>query len=100
MTAEQVGVPAPHARKFAPADLVLVGIGGIGIVAGVALLIWFTLNPVGLASFGWSAYAPLSATAMVPGYHLEVAVWGGVLLGLGLAVLAFWAGLRVGRRGR
>ena len=100
MTAEQAGVPAPRARKFGVVDLVLLGVGGAGIVAGIAMLVWFTLNPVKLASFGWSAYAPLSATAMVPGYPPEVAVWGEVLLGLGLAVLAFWLGLRVGRRSR
>ncbi len=50
------------------------------------------------ASFGWFAYAPLSAIAFFPLSQDRLA--GLILLGVGLVLIAGWAGFWLGRLSR
>jgi len=76
-----------------PIALAAVGIVALG--AGIRLITWAALHP---ASFGWTAYAPLSETALVASTSYDIRVWGERVIALGLVFLAFSAGLLVGRR--
>ena len=71
----------------------LAAVGIVALAAGIGLIVWAALHP---ASFGWTAYAPLSETALVPSTSYDV--WGERVITLGLVFLAFSAGLLVGRR--
>ncbi|WP_426979271.1 hypothetical protein ACQCSU_08335 [Pseudarthrobacter sp. O4] len=65
----------------------------------LAGLILITL-PVRAENFGWFAYAPLSQqTFQVQGLMLiGTEAWAGiVMISVGLLILAFWTGYRVGR---
>ena len=70
----------------------------LGVVGGVITLVAGHPRP---AQYGWFAYAPLADTTFVPqgGYLLSTtSLIGSVVLGTGLMALAFWCGLRLGRR--
>ena len=61
------------------------------------------LTPQGAAAFGWFAYAPLSQQPIqLPGLLLVgPEAWAGIaMISLGLLILAFWSGYRVGARRR
>ncbi len=77
----------------------LLVIAALAVVGGVLALVGSLMQPV---SLGFFAYAPLSGeTFTTPGVHVLATgtlVAAGVLAA-GLVLLAFWAGLRVGRRG-
>ncbi|MGA8789711.1 MAG: hypothetical protein WB535_12260 [Paenarthrobacter sp.] len=85
--------PQP-ARKLATVVVPLLGL--IAVIVGVVVA-WSNLE----TNVGWFAYAPLSNEVFVgdngsfvsKGTQLGVAVSGA-----GLLVLAFWAGLAIGRR--
>ncbi|WP_104174467.1 hypothetical protein [Arthrobacter sp. Y81] len=75
---------------------VLLGVGLVAVLVG-CLVAWSNAN----ASIGWFAYAPLS-NQLFSGSGMAF-VSQGTQIGLaiavtGLLVLAFWAGLRIGRR--
>ncbi len=74
----------------------------LGLLAVIVGLIVAWTNQS--TNFGWFAYAPLSDTVFV-GNGGGAMVSQGTQLGLvvtvvGLLVLAFWAGLAIGRRSR
>ena len=71
----------------------LLAFGLIGMIAGTILL----TRPTP-ASFGWTAYAPLSDTTYVPPFVTGSFVLGVLLLLLGLALAAGWVGFALGRR--
>ncbi|MFF2453262.1 hypothetical protein [Isoptericola sp. NPDC058082] len=68
----------------------------LSIVVGAGMIAWVLTRPVGYASFGWFAYAPLSDTAFVPGTSRWVLMW--VLFGLGALLVGLGAGFLLGRR--
>lgn len=68
-------------------------LGVIGMIAGAILL---TRAPV--ATFGWTAYAPLSSTAFVPPFVTPTLYLGVAFLVIGLALVAGWIGFSLGRR--
>ncbi len=72
---------------------VLLVLGLIGMIVGAVLL----TRPTP-ASFGWTAYAPLSNTVFVPPFVSAGFVLGAVLGLLGLALTAGWIGFALGRR--
>lgn len=77
-----------------PVGLVVVPLlGALALAAGAA--IWIT-TPV---SFGWFAYAPLTDVQFQPGLLTRLQV-GPILLAVGIALLAGWAGFLLGRRRR
>ncbi|MFJ6538623.1 hypothetical protein ACIQH5_20530 [Paenarthrobacter sp. NPDC091711] len=85
--------PQP-ARK--PAAVVVPLLGLIAVIVGV-IVAWTNQS----TDFGWFAYAPLSDTVFMGNGAAMVSQ--GTQIGLavtvvGLLVLAFWAGLAVGRR--
>jgi len=71
----------------------LLVLGLIGMIVGVVLL----TRPAP-ASFGWTAYAPLSNTVYVPPVVGSTFFPGVVLALVGLAVTAGWVGFALGRR--
>ncbi|MDP9027021.1 MAG: hypothetical protein M3N46_05610 [Actinomycetota bacterium] len=74
----------------------LLALGAFGMLLGA-----FLLTRPTPASFGWSAYAPLSDTAFVPsGFITGTFVLGALLLALGIALAAGWIGFALGRRQR
>lgn len=90
---------APEDRKTPPPARVLAAVvpiaGFVTVVAG-CLVAWSNAD----ASFGWFAYAPLS-NRLFSGSGIAL-VTQGTQIGLavavvGLLVLAFWAGYRLGR---
>ncbi|MFP7761403.1 hypothetical protein [Marisediminicola sp. LYQ85] len=73
--------------------------GVILTVAGLALLVVTLSQPV---IFGWFGSAPLSPNVFAPGlnvYSTPQVMSAGVLI-VGLLVLTFWAGFRVGSHRR
>lgn len=91
-TPEDRKTPQP-ARVLAAA----VPIVGLATVVVGCLVAWSNAN----ASFGWFAYAPLS-NELFTGNGIAL-VTQGTQIGLavavvGLLVLAFWAGYRIGKR--
>ncbi|MCU1523058.1 MAG: hypothetical protein JWM01_2388 [Arthrobacter sp.] len=69
------------------------------LLAGLIL----TSLPVRSQDFGWFAYAPLSQqTFQLQGLVLiGPEAWAGIaMISLGLLILAFWSGYRVGSRSR
>ena len=69
------------------------------LLAGLIL----TSLPVGSEDFGWFAYAPLSRqTFQLQGlFMIGAEAWTGIaLISLGLLILTFWSGYRVGSRHR
>jgi heme/copper-type cytochrome/quinol oxidase subunit 1 len=77
--------------------IVLASVGVVLLAVGIALIVWAALHP---ATFGWTAYAPLSETAIVPTSSGVFRAWGERTVGLGLVFIAFAGGLLVGRRFR
>ncbi|WP_347108428.1 hypothetical protein AAHB33_16270 [Paenarthrobacter sp. S56] len=79
-----------------PAAVVVPLLGLLAVVVGL-IVAWSNRD----AGFGWFAYAPLS-NASFPGNGVAMVSQGtqiGLLVtALGLLVLAFWAGLLIGRR--
>lgn len=71
----------------------LLVLGLIGMIVGVILL----TRPTP-ASFGWTAYAPLTNTTYVPRFVTGTFVLGALVLVLGLALTAGWVGFALGRR--
>jgi len=85
--------PQP-ARKLAAVVVPLLGL--VAVVVGV-IVAWTNLE----TSIGWFAYAPLSNEVFVGdnGSFVSKATQLGLAVSIvGLLVLAFWAGLAVGRR--
>jgi len=72
-------------------------IGAIGAVLLVIGIVVVTTQPVG---FGWTAYAPLTDVTFSPPFPTPAMWLGGIVAGLGLALLAGWVGYRLGRRSR
>lgn len=71
------------------------GLGAVALVAGVTVWLWPRPSAI-----GWFAYAPLADTefvGMMPDYTLVYALAIGLVL-IGVALLAGWAGFRLGRR--
>lgn len=70
--------------------------GAIALVAGMLLLAQPAPRPVG---FGWFAYAPLSGTTFAPLQSAAPFPFLAVaLVVVGAALIAGWAGYRLGRR--
>ncbi|GLK16414.1 hypothetical protein [Herbiconiux flava] len=72
---------------------VLVPLLAVAVMA--AGLVGILVSTPQSASFGWFAYAPLSATVFSPTGAIIVgwgSIAGAVAVALGLAALAFWAG--------
>ncbi|MFE6968641.1 hypothetical protein [Isoptericola sp. NPDC057653] len=65
---------------------------------GAGMILWVLTRPVGYASFGWFAYAPLSDTVFVPGSSRLMGMW--VLFGLGALLTGLGGGFLLGRRRR
>ncbi|PRB41690.1 hypothetical protein CQ020_10675 [Arthrobacter sp. MYb23] len=85
--------PQP-ARK--PAAVVVPLLGLIAVIVGV-IVAWTNQS----TDFGWFAYAPLSNTMFIGdngSFVSKETQLGLAVTVLGLLVLAFWAGLRIGRR--
>lgn len=72
-------------------------IGALGAVLLVIGIVVVTTQPVG---FGWTAYAPLTDVTFSPPFPTPAMLLGGIVAGLGLALLAGWIGYRLGRRAR
>lgn len=92
-TSGEHNTPQP-ARKVRAAVVPLLGL--LIVLAGVAVA-WTSLN----TEVGWFAYAPLSNEVFVGnnGSFLSKETQLGVAMSVvGLLVLAFWAGLAIGRR--
>jgi heme/copper-type cytochrome/quinol oxidase subunit 1 len=68
----------------------------LAMVVGAGMILWVLTRPVGYASFGWFAYAPLSDTTFVPGSSRLVVMW--VLFGLGALLVGLGGGFLIGRR--
>jgi uncharacterized membrane protein len=88
----------PGWRKLV-ADLAAPLLGVSLLLAGLIL----TSLPVRSQDFGWFAYAPLSQqTFQLQGLVLiGPEAWAGIaMISLGLLILAFWSGYRVGSRSR
>ncbi|MEP6842042.1 MAG: hypothetical protein ABJA11_00890 [Pseudolysinimonas sp.] len=73
----------------------ILALGLIGMIVGAILL---ASRPT--ASFGWTAYAPLSNTAFVPPFATPSLYLGVALLAIGLVLVAGWIGFALGRRRR
>lgn len=69
-------------------------IGTVLLGVGAGFRVWAALHQ----SFGWYAYAPLSATRFDPFASSGVDGWGSGLITAGLVVLAFWVGHLFGAR--
>lgn len=77
---------APGGRRI----IVVTLVSGVLLLAGILLAI---LTPVTIASFGWFAYAPLSAATFVPGLGMQPGFVIGLVLGaLGLLGIGFGLG--------
>ncbi|WP_024818033.1 hypothetical protein [Arthrobacter sp. 31Y] len=92
-TPGEQNTPQP-ARRVSAVVVPLLGL--IAVIVGV-IVAW---NNQQTTSFGWFAYAPLSDTVFMGNGMTMVSQ--GTQIGLavtvlGLLVLAFWAGLRIGR---
>ena len=72
-------------------------VGGLGAALLVIGVVVVTTQPIG---FGWTAYAPLSDVTFSPQFPTPAMWLGGIMAGLGLALLAGWIGFRLGRRAR
>ncbi|HWV76242.1 MAG TPA: hypothetical protein VN027_02905 [Isoptericola sp.] len=68
----------------------------LSIVVGAGMIVWVLTRPVGYASFGWFAYAPLADTTFVPGSSRLMVM--SVLLGLGTLLVGLGGGFLLGRR--
>jgi heme/copper-type cytochrome/quinol oxidase subunit 1 len=78
---------------------VLLAVAIVAVAAGTVIAIVSASHPI---SFGWVAYAPLSGKVFNPNSAHVVAtttVLGLATAAAGLILGAFWAGLKVGRRG-
>ena len=75
------------------------GVLAFGIVAIVVGVLVYQFRP-SVASFGWTAYAPLSDTVFVPPflYMTPSLVGAALLILLGAVLIAGWIGFAVGRR--
>ncbi len=85
-----------HQRR--PARIVSIGLVLVGAVALVAATVSFATQPS--ASFGWTAYVPLSTTTFGPAspFGSSHTVVGLVLLGVGLVALSLRVGMVIGHR--
>ncbi len=71
------------------------------VLIGASILLAILFSPVETASFGWFAYAPLSASTFVPDNAVLVprtAIAGAVALTLGLTAAGVLTGWRLGKR--
>ncbi|MFI2105054.1 hypothetical protein ACH436_17305 [Isoptericola sp. NPDC019693] len=68
----------------------------LSMVVGAGMVVWVLTRPVGYASAGWFAYAPLSDTLFVPGSSRLVVMQ--VLFGVGALLVGLGAGFLLGRR--
>lgn len=85
-----------NGRRRALAVLV---VAALAVVGGVVALVASLMQPVSFATFGTEL--SVGDTFSTPGVHILATgtlVAAGVLAA-GLVLLAFWAGLRLGRRG-
>ncbi|OUE07973.1 hypothetical protein CMsap09_03410 [Clavibacter michiganensis] len=76
----------------------LLVVAALAVVGGAAALVRSSMQPVTLYSFG---YEPtVGDTFSTPGVHVLATgtLAAAVVLAAGLVLLAFWAGLRLGRR--
>ncbi|MEO6533912.1 MAG: hypothetical protein ABIO06_10115 [Pseudolysinimonas sp.] len=74
------------------------GILALGVVALTGGGFLLNLQPA--ASFGWTAYAPLSDTTFVPPFVTPSLYLGVGFILIGLALTAGWIGFALGRRRR
>jgi heme/copper-type cytochrome/quinol oxidase subunit 1 len=81
----------PFARRFGALIL-----GTALIAAGVVLDVVGTPQ----ASFGWTAYAPLTSTTFVPMPSPNVVEYALALIAIGLVLVAGWVGFQLGFRRR
>ena len=90
--------PVPRPRVGRVIGIWLPVVAGFLVLAGAVLL----AIPEPPATYGWFAYVPLSTTYFVPGpwFSSPEHRLGAVLLLLGIGVLVFCFGWRVGRRSR
>ncbi|WP_298456086.1 hypothetical protein [uncultured Cellulomonas sp.] len=95
------GQPGPKAPTHDRARTVLVA-GVVLLVAGLITTVVLVLRPVGVADFGWFAYAPLSGEVYLPGVVVvhPGALWGGLVAGAGAVLVSGAVGYRRGRRRR
>lgn len=71
----------------------LLMLGVLLFVSGVVAVATF---PWPVATFGWTAYAPLTSSTFTPSW----APYAGILqLGVGAVLIAGWIGFQLGRRG-
>lgn len=87
---------APKPIRFRAAILPAVGL--VAVLVGVVIA-WS--NDTASASFGWFAYAPLSEQIFMGdgvAFVSQGMQVGLTIAVLGLLVLAFWAGYRIGRQ--
>ena len=75
------------------------GVLTVGIAAIVAGVLVYQFRP-SAASFGWTAYAPLSNTVFVPSFAdiTPSLVGAALLILLGAVLIAGWVGFAAGRR--
>ncbi len=87
---------SPRRRGELILGIILPVTAGVLALTGLILL----LRPDPPASFGWFAYAPLSSTAFMPmpWFSSTPHAVGAILIGVGIAVLLFCLGWRVGWR--
>ncbi len=76
------------------------GVLAVGVAAVISGVLVFQFRPS--ATFGWTAYAPLSHTVVVPAVpYLTLSLVAAALLVLvGLGLIAGWIGFAAGRHRR
>lgn len=92
----KLGEQSTPRRARKPAAVVVPLLGLIAVIVGL-IVAWTNQS----TSFGWFAYAPLSDTVFMGNGGAMVSQgtqFGLAVTVLGLLVLAFWAGLAIGRR--
>jgi len=83
-----------HTVKLAILRLAVPSGGAVVMLIGAALLLF---RPgASVASFGWSAYAPLSDTRYVPAVSAYLPVASALVL-IGFCAIAGWVGFELGR---
>lgn len=94
---EQHATPTSLPGWFRLWSAVAIAGGIVALIGMIALLI-----PAPAASFGWFAYQPMSRSIFLPSLSVlsPTTLWGALALGLGLIVVAFSAGVLIGRRAR
>ncbi len=72
----------------------ILALGAILVIAGVAIYVVAFPRP----SFGWSAYAPLTATTFLPTPFPNLIDYAMAMIVIGLVLVAGWVGFRLGAR--